>query len=75
MVLFFNYLPWKLINVLASLQKNGEPMMTVEHRSIRSGLQRAELSRSKRRFYCGGRETTESVELHLVQSILRMQES
>jgi hypothetical protein len=75
MILFFNYLAWKVINVLASFQNNREPMMTVEHRSVWPGLQGAELSRMKRGHYRSGRETAKRVELHWVQSILGMQES
>lgn len=42
--MFLYYLSRKHIDVLAALEENEQPMMPVENRPVRSGLQRARLA-------------------------------
>jgi len=63
MSLFLYYLSRELINILAALEENQQPMMTIENRSVWPGLQRTRLCRVKRGYYGGSRKTAEPVEL------------
>lgn len=45
---FFHYLSRKLVDIIAALQENREPVMSIKHRSIRSDLQRARFSGAQR---------------------------
>jgi hypothetical protein len=45
------YLSRQLIDVLAALKENGQPMMAIENGSVRPGLQGARFAGKKREFY------------------------
>ena len=50
-MIFLYYLSRQLIDVLTALEENEQPMMAVENRSVRSGLQRTRFAGKKREFY------------------------
>ena len=63
-MIFHCYLSWKLIDVLATFEKNGQPMMTIENGSVWSGFQGARLPGTKCEFDGFGWESAERFELH-----------
>ena len=51
LMMLLYYLSRQLIDVLAALKENGQPMMAIENGSVRPGLQGARFAGKKREFY------------------------
>jgi hypothetical protein len=60
------------MNVLATLQKDVEPVMAIQDRSIPPDLQRAGLTGCKRGFQFAGGEAAKQVKFDPIQSAFRM---
>ncbi|HTW64303.1 MAG TPA: hypothetical protein VME17_06785 [Bryobacteraceae bacterium] len=63
MALFFYYVSRQVMNVLASLKKYQQTMMTVKNSSIGPHLERTWLRGMQRSYYCGCRKAAKRGEL------------
>ena len=62
------------MNVLATLEEDRQPVVTIEDSSLGSDLERAWLTGSQGGLYCLGRETPKLRDLYRTEDISGMQE-
>src|SRR6266498_1187027 len=74
-MVFLYYLPWKPMNVVASLLQNKDTVVAIENRSIPPHFQRIPLTGPEGRFQCFRRPPAHLFELNPVQRGLRMKKT